>query len=117
MTIYDESLKQLIEILSRHKGVIEFKEAEKLINANPVYRELAYDMKKSQQNAVQFEKMQKEVAEKASSQRASALEQIIDEQPVVENYREKMQDASDLLQYITKSIEDRVNKEFIDDQS
>ncbi|HFJ4920064.1 TPA: hypothetical protein ACGUQO_001309 [Streptococcus pyogenes] len=48
----------------------------------------------------------KEKAATVSASRAKELEDRLSHQPLIDDYREKMQDASDVIQYITKRIED-----------
>lgn len=39
----------------------------------------------------------------------------LDKLPIVQDYRAKMQDASDLLQYVTKTLEEKINEELGND--
>lgn len=52
-----------------------------------------------------------------SSNKAKELEYHLNHQPVIDDYREKMQDASDLIQYITKRIEEQLNEELTNGKS
>ncbi|AGM99897.1 hypothetical protein DIX60_09930 [Streptococcus iniae] len=117
MTNYDDALDQLVNTLQKHQSILEFKDIEKKIKANPLYRQQVYQMKKNQQNAFLFNKVEKDRAEKMAISVATELKENIESQPIVEDYRNKLQNASDLLQYVTKTIEDKVNEEFIDEQS
>lgn len=57
-------------------------------------------------------KIDKEKAATVSASRAKELEDRLSHQSLlIDDYREKMQDASDVIQYITKRIEDQLNKE------
>ena len=49
-------------------------------------------------------------AEEAGEQ-ADLIQHELENLPIVQDYRQKMQDASDLVQYVTKSIEERINEE------
>lgn len=117
MTNYDDALNQLVDKIQNHQSVSEFKVIEKKINENPLYSKQIYQMKKNQQNAFLFKQVEKNKAEKMAINVATKIKENIEDQPIVEDYRDKLQNASDLLQYITKSIEDKVNEEFIDEQS
>ncbi|VTS26368.1 membrane protein [Streptococcus pseudoporcinus] len=117
MTPYDNSLKQLLAIIEKHPSVQAFKLIDNQMKENPELTALAFDMKKNQQNAILFDKIEKKGAAKQSLTLAENLEETIIDQPLVAEYREKMQDASDLLQYITKTIEEKINKEVRNDQS
>lgn len=68
-------------------------------------------MKRYQQDALLFKKIDKEKAATVSASRAKELEDRLGHQPLIDDYREKIQDASDVIQYITKRIEDQLNKE------
>ncbi len=68
-------------------------------------------MKRYQQDALLFKKIDKEKAATVSASRTKELEDRLSHQPLIDDYREKMQDASDVIQYITKRIEDQLNKE------
>lgn len=68
-------------------------------------------MKRYQQDALLFKKIDKEKAATVSASRSKELEDRLSHQLLIDDYREKMQDASDVIQYITKRIEDQLNKE------
>lgn len=75
-------------------------------------------MKRYQQDALLFKKIDKEKAATVSASRAKELEDRLSHQPLlIDDYREKMQDASDVIQYITKRIEDQLNKELTNDKN
>ncbi|XCY62328.1 hypothetical protein ABG810_09175 [Streptococcus iniae] len=38
MTNYDDALDQLVNTLQKHQSILEFKDIEKKIKANPLYR-------------------------------------------------------------------------------
>jgi cell fate (sporulation/competence/biofilm development) regulator YmcA (YheA/YmcA/DUF963 family) len=42
---------------------------------------------------------------------ADQLQEELSDLPIVKDYRAKMQDASDLVQYITNSLETKINEE------
>ena len=44
------------------------------------------------------------------------MEKELVDSPLVQDYRNKMQDASDLLQYVTKTLEEKINKELTNDK-
>ena len=58
-----------------------------------------------------IQKIHKEKAAKQAGDKADVLSQTLETSPLVADYRQKMQDASDLLQYVTQRLEDRINEE------
>lgn len=117
MTLYDDSLTQLLTAIANHPSIQAFKSIEKQMQEHPELQALAFEMKKNQQDAVLFKQIEKERAANQSGKLAETIEEELENHPLVEDYREKMQDASDLIQYITKTIEEKVNKEVGDVQS
>ncbi|GFG47722.1 UNVERIFIED_CONTAM: YlbF family regulator [Streptococcus canis] len=111
MITYHDSLRKLILAIHDHPSIIAYKEAQQQFSQFGQFEKQAYQMKRYQQDAELFQKIAKEQAAAVSSSKAKELEDNLNHQPVIEDYREKMQDASDLIQYITKRIEDQLNKE------
>ena len=58
-----------------------------------------------------YHKIDKLVAEEAAGKQADQLQKDLSDLPIVKDYRNKMQDASDLVQYITKNLETKINEE------
>ena len=73
--------------------------------------DLARQMKAYQQEAVLFQKIEKQRAYEEAGEQADLIQHELENLPIVQDYRQKMQDASDLIQYVTKSIEERINEE------
>lgn len=111
MTRYDQAVEHLTELLAAHDSVRAFQKAQQHLQTNPDLEHLAYEMKGYQQDAVLFSKIQKEKAEAAAGSQADKLQDELASLPVVQDYRAKMQDASDLLQYVTKTLEEKINEE------
>ena len=76
-----------------------------------VLSHLAGQMKAYQQEAVLFQKIEKQRAYEEAGEQADLIQHELENLPIVQDYRQKMQDASDLIQYVTKSIEERINEE------
>ena len=68
-------------------------------------------MKAYQQEAVLYQKIDKQVEKEKAGEQADQLQKDLSELPIVKDYRDKMQDASDLVQYITNSLETKINEE------
>lgn len=114
MTNYEEAVKQLVEAIKNHDSVKEFQMIEQKIKQLPELEYLAHDMKAYQQEEVLLKKIEKMKAAQAAGSQAEQIEDQLSKMPIVQDYRDKMQDASDLLQYITKTLEDKINKELRD---
>ena len=108
---FQKAQNNLINLLKNHEAVLDFKEAQKGIEQIPELKHLAGQMKAHQQEAVLFQKIEKEKAQVQSAQQADRIKDELDDLPIVQDYRKKMQDASDLVQYVTKSIEEKINEE------
>lgn len=111
---YEEKKAALLAALSQHQAVKDFQRAEKALLSRPDLEGLVRQMKTYQQEAVLFEKIDKPQAQKASAQSADQMAQDLNALPLVQDYRQKMQDASDLIHYVTKSIEEKINEELTD---
>ena len=100
--------EELIDLLKHHEAVLAFQEA---IGQVPQISHLAGHMKAYQQEAVLFQKIEKQRAYEEAGEQADLIQHELENLPIVQDYRQKMQDASDLIQYVTKSIEERINEE------
>ncbi|AWN62481.1 YlbF family regulator [Streptococcus sobrinus] len=110
MTDLNQAVKDLQELLAQHESVQAFQAVEAKVKAQPDLNHLAHDMKAYQQEAVLYEKLEKNRAADQSGQAADRLNQELSDLPLVQDYRVKMQDASDFLQYVTKTLEEKINK-------
>ncbi|HEK9983792.1 TPA: YlbF family regulator [Streptococcus equi subsp. zooepidemicus] len=111
---YRESLHQLIAALEKHSSIIAYKEAQQHLLQRTDYNQKAYQMKRHQQDTYLFRQIAKDKAAEESAFKAQQLRDDLDHQPLIDDYRDKMQNASDLVRYITGTIEDELNKEFND---
>lgn len=109
-----QAKQQLIELLKQHDVIQAYQKAEAKIKHQPDLEHLVYDMKSYQQDSVLFQKIDKKNAKQVSEQKVDTIQSELDNLPIVQDYREKMQDASDLLQYITKTLEEKINEELAD---
>ena len=91
---FQKAKEELIDLLKHHEAVLAFQEAEKAIGQIPQISSMAGQMKAYQQEAVLFQKIEKQRAYEEAGEQADLI-----------------QNASDLVQYVTKSIEERINEE------
>lgn len=108
---FQKAKEELIDLLKHHEAVLAFQEAEESIGQIPQISDLAGQMKAYQQEAVLFQKIEKQRAYEEAGEQADLIQHELENLPIVQDYRQKMQDASDLIQYVTKSIEERINEE------
>ena len=108
---FQKAKEELIDLLKNHEAVLAFQEAEKAIGQIPQISSLAGQMKAYQQEAVLFQKIEKQCAYEEAGEQADLIQNELENLPIVQDYRQKMQDASDLIQYVTKSIEEKINEE------
>lgn len=111
MSKYDRAVDKLVQAIQKHDSVQEFQKVEQKIKTFPELDSLVDDMKAYQQEAVLYHKIDKLVAEKVAGKQADQLQKDLSDLPIVKDYRNKMQDASDLVQYITKNLETKINEE------
>lgn len=113
MSNYDQAVGKLVQAIQKHDSVQAFQKAEQKIKTFPELENLVADMKAYQQDAVLYHKIDKLVAEEKAGQQADQLQKELSDLPIVKDYRDKMQDSSDLIQYITKNLETKINEELI----
>lgn len=111
MSTFEESLQKLGDKLRQHDSVQAYQQVEKRLRELPEYEHLVHEMKAYQQDAVLFNKIDKKEAAHQAGEQADKIKERLAESPFVQDYRDKMQDASDLLQYVTKTLEEKINKE------
>ena len=109
MSKYDQAVDKLVQAIQKHDSVQEFQKVEQKIKTFPELDSLVDDMKAYQQEL--YHKIDKLVAEEAAGKQADQLQKDLSDLPIVKDYRNKMQDASDLVQYITKNLETKINEE------
>lgn len=110
MNEYNQAVDKLVQAIQNHDSVRDFQEIEQKMKRLPELENTVNTMKAYQQDAVLYHKIDKPTAEKTAVHQAEKLEKEVSNLPIVKDYREKMQDASDLIQYITKSLEEKINK-------
>ncbi len=110
MTAWKEEAEKLADLLKNHASVQAFSEVKTRMDSLPDIQDKVGEMKHFQQEAVFFDKIEKEQAYRQADEEATRLQDDLSELPIVVEYRQKMQDASDLLYHVTKAIEEGINK-------
>lgn len=101
--------KELAEMITKTEEVQLFQRAEKLIQANEKVQGLIAQMKKKQKELVAFETTFKnpQMVEKIQKE-IDALQDELDELPVVQQFQQSQVDVNYLLQSIVSIIRDTV---------
>ena len=84
---------------------------KRMLGAKRIEKATSRWMKAYQQEAVLFQKIEKQRAYEEAGEQADLIQNELENLPIVQDYRQKMQDASDLIQYVSKSIEEKINEE------
>ncbi|WEV45156.1 YlbF family regulator [Streptococcaceae bacterium ESL0687] len=107
---YEEALKELQNSLAELDYVRDFKELEGKIKENPVIWQKEKEMKDLQKEAVLFKKIEKNRAYEETLQRATEIEEDLNKDLLIRQYRAKLLDVSDLLDYISGELERKINE-------
>ncbi|MCD5002166.1 YlbF family regulator [Enterococcus saccharolyticus] len=105
-----QALAKLIDLLSEHESIKEFKKIQAKAVQNEHLKELEAAIKAAQKDAVQYAHYNKPEAEKQAIERINALNKEYAEHPLVIAYREKLIEADELLQYVTSNLQRQVNQ-------
>ncbi|PLT31631.1 RicAFT regulatory complex protein RicA family protein [Peribacillus deserti] len=99
---------ELAKMIAETEEVDFFKKAEAQINENQRVRELIASMKSLQKQAVNFQHYGKTEALKMVEAKIEAIEQEIDEIPIVQEFKQSQVDVNDLLQMVASSVSNTV---------
>lgn len=103
-------LQQLEQLIGQHPVIQAFKEVEMRARTNRHLQELEEQIKAAQKEAVQFAHYGKPEAEKQAILRIEELTAAYNQQPLVVRYREMLFEANDLLQFVTNTVQKKVNQ-------
>ncbi|SJZ97697.1 Cell fate regulator YmcA, YheA/YmcA/DUF963 family (controls sporulation, competence, biofilm development) [Pilibacter termitis] len=107
----EQALVRVLALLEKNENILEYKEAEQLINLHPQLSKLEQQLKNANQSVVQFSHYGLKNAEEQKKQEAEALSVTFEQAPLVALYRERLRDADELLQEIFSKIEESVNQD------
>lgn len=109
----DKSIQKALDMLGKslleNEIIQNYRQAEKRVNNHAGLAKLIDQIKVEQKNAVNFAHYGKPEAEKIAIKKADSLTTEFNEHPLVIHYRECLFEANELVQYITNSIETKVN--------
>lgn len=108
-----EKAKEIAHMIANTEEVEFFKKAEEQINENQQVREKIASLKTLQKQAVNFQHLGKEKAFKLVEEKIAAIEESLDEIPIVQEFKQSQLEVNDLLQLVSNAIANNVTKEII----
>ncbi|WEV60647.1 YlbF family regulator [Streptococcaceae bacterium ESL0729] len=107
---YEAGLKELKASLAELDYVRDFKELENKVKENPAIWQMEKEMKDLQKEAVLFKKIEKDKAYAETLKRATEIEEDLNHDLLIRQYRARLLDVSDLLDYISGELERKINE-------
>ena len=109
-----EKAKEIAHMIANTEEVEFFKKVEEQINENQKVREKIASLKTLQKQAVNFQHLGKEKALKMIEGKITAIEEEIDQIPVVQQFKQSQYDVNELLQLVSNAIANNVTNEIIE---
>ena len=106
--------KEIAHMIANTEEVEFFKKAEEQINENQKIREKIASLKTLQKQAVNFQHLGKEKALKMIEGKITAIEEEIDQVPVVQQFKQSQVEVNQLLQLVSNAIANNVTNEIIE---
>ena len=100
--------EELARMISQTDEVDFYKRAEQQINQNQKVNDRIEQIKKLQKQAVNLQHYGKVAAWKETEAKIDALQQEIDELPIVSEFKESQEEVNDMLQMVTRTIAEKV---------
>ena len=109
-----EKAKEIAHMIANTEEVEFFKKVEAQINENQKVREKIASLKTLQKQAVNFQHLGKEKALKMIEGKIVAIEEEIDQIPVVQQFKQSQFEVNELLQLVSNAIANNVTNEIIE---
>lgn len=113
--IVSEELDKMIELLKEHETILRYQKMEKVVAQNSTLDKLVEDIKKKQKEAAAFEYYDKPLAAKKIADELAALNKQLKENITVQQYRDALWDANEILEntvaFIQNEVDAVINKE------
>ena len=109
-----EKAKEIAHMIANTEEVEFFKKVEEQINENQKVREKIASLKTLQKQAVNFQHLGKEKALKMIEGKITAIEEEIDQIPVVQQFKQSQFEVNELLQLVSNAIANNVTNEIIE---
>lgn len=108
-----ERAKELAKMIADTEEVDFFKRAEAQINENEKIRATISNIKGLQKQAVNLQHFGKKEALKKTEDKITALENELDEIPIVQEFKQSQIEVNELLQLVANTISNKVTDEII----
>ncbi|MFD1735897.1 RicAFT regulatory complex protein RicA family protein [Bacillus salitolerans] len=106
--------KDLAKMIAETEEVDLFKKAEAQINQNSKIQQTIAQIKALQKQAVNYQHFGKQEALKKVEEKIDALQDELDNIPVVQDFKSSQMDVNDLLQIVAATISNTVTDEIIE---
>ncbi|MEG0294076.1 YlbF family regulator [Enterococcus sp.] len=101
---------KMLSLLTTHESVQAFKDIQGKAQNHPGLKELEEKIKRAQKDAVAYAHYDKPEAEKQAVHEINDLNKAYKTHPLVENYRDRLIEADELLQHVSTMIQKEVNE-------
>ncbi|MDG5789028.1 RicAFT regulatory complex protein RicA family protein [Evansella sp. AB-P1] len=108
-----DKAKELAKMIAETEEVDFFKRAELQINTHLRVQEIIGQMKSLQKEAVNLQHYEKHEGLKAVEEKIDALQDELDEIPLVREFKQSQTDVNQLLQLVSTTISNNVTNEII----
>lgn len=108
---YEASVSALLTDLAQHPTILAFQEAERRLKTAKELYALEVEMKDLAKQAVLYQKIEKIKAYEATIAQSKMIEDKLNDEPVLIDYRRKMVAANELLQHLLQTLESYINEE------
>ncbi|MFJ8235015.1 RicAFT regulatory complex protein RicA family protein [Ureibacillus sp. NPDC094379] len=109
-----EKAKEIAHMIANTEQVEFFKKAEEQINDNQFVREKIASLKTLQKQAVNFQAIGKERAQKLVEDKIDKIQEEIDTLPIVQEFKQSQVEVNELLQLVSNAIANNVTNEIIE---
>lgn len=108
--VLQAEVDKMLSLLTTHESVQTFKDIQGKAQNHPGLKELEEKIKRAQKDAVAYAHYDKPEAEKQAVQEINDLNKAYKTHPLVENYRDRLIEADELLQHVSTMIQKEVNE-------
>lgn len=105
--------KEIAKMISETEEVEFFKKAELQLNDHPRIQQIISEIKRMQKEAVNLQHYGKEEALKKAEEKIDALQDELEEIPLVKQFKQSQMDVNGLLQLVASTISNTVTDEII----
>ncbi|MEW4369313.1 RicAFT regulatory complex protein RicA family protein [Paenibacillus kandeliae] len=101
---------QLASLISESEEVVHFQKAEQMIQSHERVQSLISQIKKKQKEVVAFESMRNQKMVASIEAEMEALQQEMDDIPLISDYQQSQVEINDLLQMVMSAIYNTVSE-------